>query len=255
VESVVVAEKIKPPVPPDLSRESTQSGAAGATQMTGGREGQAKPVGIGKTLAWPIYAGAAAFALAILFFLVWPHHSEQVVKKGDPPAPGPVHEEASPTPGITFTPSATPTIPAPTAAPSFAPDGFQLDPRLIGAWETKGPWPPNSGRVQTVHWTIETDGHFTFSGPWSDAGAISASNGKMKWFSNNNNTAQPVDLTYEFNGDSLVTHGPLGDALWWRAKRSSQSRRSTERDKPRRYATPDDGVKREILRRVFRHFP
>jgi hypothetical protein len=76
----------------------------------------------------------------------------------------------------------------------------------------------------------------------------------MQWFSNNN--SQPVDLTHEFNGDSLVTHGPLGDALWWRTKRSSQQSRHSTRDKPRKYyTTPDDPVKREILRRVFRHFP
>ena len=58
VESVVVAEKVKPPVPPDLTRESTQSGVAGATETTGGREGQAQLVGFLKAVAWPIYAGA-----------------------------------------------------------------------------------------------------------------------------------------------------------------------------------------------------
>ena len=116
---------------------------------------------------------SAAFALVILLFLLRPHHAEQLVKKGDVPSP-PVPEEASPIPTVTIPPSGAPTSPAETpqdvsptpassAAPSFAPDGFQLDPRLIGAWETKGPWPPNSGRIQTVHWTIETDGHFTFS--------------------------------------------------------------------------------------------
>jgi hypothetical protein len=262
VESVVVAEKIKPPVPSDLNSEWAQNSGSEPTQTTARREGRAQPTNLLKTLPWPVYAGAGAFVLAVLFFSLRPRHSDGLVKKEDVPVPvpTPVHEQASPTPSITIPPSAAPTVPPPTpassAAPSFAPDAFQLDPRLTGAWETKGPWPPNSGRVQTVHWTIETDGRFTFSGPWSDAGAITASNGKMKWFSNNNNTGQPVDLTYEFNGDSLLTHGPLGDALWWRAKRSSkQSGRSTQRDKPRRYATPDDGVKREILRRVFRHFP
>ena len=259
VESVVVAEKVKPPVPPELNRESTQNGAAGATGTTASREGQAQRVGFLKGTAWPIYAGAAAFVLVILFFLLRPHHAEQLVKKSDERSL-PVPQEASPTPAISIPPSAAPTIPAGTPqdvspTPSaFAPDGFQLDSHLIGAWETKGPWPPNSGQIQTFHWTIETDGHFTFSGPWSDAGTITASNGKMKWFSNN--AAQPVDLTYQFNGELLTTHGPLGDALWWRAKRSSQqSRRSTERNKPRRYATPDDAVKHEILRKVFRHFP
>jgi hypothetical protein len=32
-------------------------------------------------------------------------------------------------------------------------------------------------------------------------------------------------LTYQFNGEMLTTHGPLGDALWWRAQRSSPRRR------------------------------
>ncbi|MGB9475226.1 MAG: hypothetical protein WCE87_09180 [Candidatus Udaeobacter sp.] len=261
VESVVVAEKVKSPVPPELDRESTQSGVAGATGTTGGREGQAQRAGFLKDRPWPIYAGAGAFVLVILFFLLRSQHGEQLVKKGGERSP-PVPQEASPTPAISISPSAVPTTPtvtpesptpASSAAPSFAPDGFQLDPRLIGSWETKGPWPPNSDRVQTVHWTIETDGHFTFSGPWSDAGAITASSGKMKWFSNNG--SQPADLTYEFNGDSLVTHGPLGDALWWRAKRSSQQSRRSTRDKPRRNTAPDDAVRREILRRMFNHFP
>lgn len=116
------------------------------------------------------------------------------------------------------------------------------------------PWPPDSGRIQTVRWTTETDGHFSFSGPWTDAGALTAADGKIRWFSNN--AAQPVDLTYQFNGEILATHGPLGDAFWWRAKLSAQqSRRSTQREKSRTYVAPDDAAKREILRRMFRHFP
>jgi hypothetical protein len=107
--------------------------------------------------------------------------------------------------------------------------------------------------MQTAHWTIETDGHFTFSGPWSDAGGLTASDGKMQWFSNN--AAQPVDLTYQFNGEMLTTHGPLGDAIWWRAKRSNQqSRRSTQKQKSKRTTVPEDAVKREILKRMFNHF-
>jgi hypothetical protein len=256
VESVVVAEKVKPPVPLDLDRESARSGVAETTGTTGSRQGQAQRVGFLKAASWPIYAAAAAVVLVILFFLLRPHHAEQLVRKDDAPAP-PVPRETSPIPAITVPPG-TPAVSnadvSSTPAPSFAPDGFQLDPRLIGAWETKGPWPPNSGRIQTFHWTVETDGHFTFSGPWSDAGAITAAEGKMKWFSNN--AAQPVDLTYQFNGEMLATHGPLGDALWWRAKRSSQqSKRSTQRERPRRNTVPDDAVKREIFKRVFRHFP
>ena len=265
VESVVIAEKIKPPVPPDLERKSDKNGEEDASQKIEERKGGLPLAGLLKTVPWPVYAGAAAFVLVILFFLFRPHYAEQQVKKGDVPSL-PVPEKESPIPTVTIPPSAAPTIPAETpqdvsptpassGAPSVAPYGFQLDPRLIGAWETKGPWPPNSGRIQTVHWTIESNGHFTFAGPWSDAGAITASNGKMKWFSNNT-AGQAADLTYEFNGDLLLTHGPLGDALWWRTKSSSQqSRRLTQRDKPKTYTTPDDAVKREILKKVLHRFP
>jgi hypothetical protein len=104
--------------------------------------------------------------------------------------------------------------------------------------------------MQTAHWTVQNDGHFTFSGPWSDAGAITATDGNMKWFSNN--TALPVDITYEFNGDKLVTHGPLGDAQWSRTKHSSQqSSRSTQRDRSRGHTDPGDSIKREMFRRMF----
>jgi hypothetical protein len=265
VESVVVAEKVKPPVPPDLNRESDKNGNKEATQTIGKREGGLQPANMLTTLPWPVYAGTAVVLLLSLLWLIArpkPHggaaqpNPNVVQVSPEPsqqPSPGPARGEegqpwqasntdVSPTPGSSLAPS-----PAPPAA-------FQLDPRLVGAWETKGPWPPGSGQIQTVHWTIETDGHFTFSGPWTDAGGITAADGKMKWFSNN--TPQPVDLTYQFNGEMLATHGPLGDALWWRAQHSSQqSRRSTERNKPRTYSTPDDAVKREIFRKMFRHFP
>ena len=136
VESVVVAEKVKPPVPPDLNRELTQNGGAGATGTTGGREGQAQRVRFLKGTAWPIYAGAAAFILVILFLLLRPHPAEQLVKKGDERSPQ-VPQEASPTPAISISPSAAPTIPAGTpqdvsptpassAGPSFAPDGLSI---------------------------------------------------------------------------------------------------------------------------------
>ena len=143
--------------------------------------------------------------------------------------------------------------PAPAPSPELSPAppvGFQLDPRLVGTWETKGRWPPNSARTRTARWTVQNDGHFTFSGPWSDAGAISAADGKMQWFSNN--AAQPVDITYEFNGDTLVTHGPLGEAKWTLTKHSSQqSSRSSQRDRSRGHTDPSDSMKREMFRRMF----
>ena len=141
--------------------------------------------------------------------------------------------QASPVPTAEVQPTAQGEIvhvsPSPVPSPELSPAppvGFQLDPRLVGTWETKGRWPSNSTRTRTARWTVQNDGHFTFSGPWSDAGALTAVDGNMKWFSNN--AAQPVDLTYEFDGDTLITHGPLGDAKWTLTRHSSQqSSRST----------------------------
>ncbi len=166
--------------------------------------------------------------------------------------------EASPAPTVELKPTAQEEIvgasptPAPSPELSLTPSlGFQLDPQLVGTWETKGRWPPNSTRTRTAHWSMQDDGHFTFSGPWSDTGTITATDGKMKWFSNN--AAQPVDITYEFNGDTLVTHGPLGDAQWTRTRPSTQqSSRSRTR---KRSSEQGDNVRRKIFRRVFRHFP
>lgn len=131
-----------------------------------------------------------------------------------------------------------------------APFDFQLDPRLVGTWETKGRWQPNSARTQTARWTVQDDANFTFSGPWSDAGAIAAADGKMMWFSNN--STEPVDIAYEFDGDTLVTHGLLGDAQWTRTRRSSQhSNRSTQQHRQRGHTDSGDSIKREIFRRLF----
>jgi hypothetical protein len=253
VESVVIAEKIKPPPPPDLDRERGADGTTDGAQLV-------KPF---KPVQWKIYAGAG---VALVLGLVWlvarakPHdHSAQPKPEVAQVSPEPAQPSPAPTspqdskPWQASNTDVSPT-PAASAVPSVAPpDAFQ-DPRLVGAWETKGPWPPNSGRIQTVHWTIDTDGHFTFSGPWTDAGGLTAADGKMQWFSNNG--AQPVHLTYQFNGELLTTHGPLGDAIWWRTKGSSQqSRHSTQRNKTRTYVTPEDAAKREILRKMFNHFP
>jgi hypothetical protein len=262
VESVVVAEKIKPPLPPDLVREPTDHSIdKESAPVTEGGAQLAKPP---KARSWQIYAGAAVVLFLGLLWLIAraKPHSDAAPTKPDVAQVSPEPSQ-QPSPAPTSGPDSKPwqasntdvsPTPVPSVVASVAPPGAFQDPRLVGAWETKGPWPPGSGQIQTVHWTIDTDGHFTFSGPWADAGGLTAADGKMKWFSNNG--AQPVDLTYQFNGELLTTHGPLGDALWWRPKPSSQqSRRSTERNRPRIYTTPDDAVKREILRKVFRRFP
>jgi hypothetical protein len=121
VESVVVAEKIKGPVPPDLNRESAQSDTAEATQTKGTREGRTQLFDLLKTLPWPLYAGAVAFILVLLFFALRPHHPKQVAKKKEVPLPPPVSQQASATPGFTVPPSGGPTIP-----PSIVTSGVNL---------------------------------------------------------------------------------------------------------------------------------
>ena len=255
VESVVVAEKIKPPLPPDLDREHAGDSADSEGQV----------VKAGTAVPWKIYAGIAVVVLLSGFWLIAraKSHDHATQPKPDVAQVSPEPSQ-QPSPAPTSGPDSKPwqasntdvsPTPVPSAAPSVAPPAGFDDPRLVGAWETRGPWPPNSGRMQTVHWTIETDGHFSFSGPWTDAGALTAADGNIRWFSNS--SAQPVDLTYQFNGEMLTTHGPLGDAIWWRTKRSNQqSRHSTQRERSKRNGTvPDDTVKREILRRMFNHFP
>jgi serine/threonine protein kinase len=212
--------------------------------------------------ALTIGAGAAVVLLLGALWLITrpkPHEGGSQIKNdvvAVSPVPTPESSQppqASPLPTAQVQPTAQQEIAeaSPTLAPSpelspGASVGFQLDPRLVGTWETKGRWPPNSTRTRTAHWIVQNDGHFTFSGPWSDAGAITAADGNMKWFSNN--AAQPVDLTYEFDDDTLVTHGPLGDAKWTRTRHSSQqSGRSTRRG----HTDPGDSIKREMFRRMF----
>lgn len=260
VESVVVAEKIKPPVPPKIEQAAKGPDRAVA--------GTSIPALLNTRLIY--IAGAVVVGLSVLWL------STHRKPRGDTsagntnvaavsPAPSAqpsesVHQQSAPAPSAQIQPTAQPAVAdvSPTQAPkpdlAPAPPGVQLDSRLTGTWETKGRWPPNSSHMRTFRWSVETNGRFTFSGPWSDQGTITAWNGKMKWFSDH---AEPADLTYEFMGDMLVTHGPLGDAYWTRSKSSTQrSSRSTQRDKSRTNRAQDgDVIRREILRRMFRHFP
>ncbi len=146
------------------------------------------------------------------------------------------------------------TTPAPSAFPSASPSSnqpaaAQLDPRLVGKWETGKDAPEN---LRKARWEQSADGHYVFSGPISDTGVMTATgDGKFQQFSNA--AKQPVDISYEFKGDKLVTNGPLGSAEWHRVA-SSSSKHSN--------STPDQsGVRHEykvrdaphnILRKVLR---
>lgn len=113
-----------------------------------------------------------------------------------------------------------------------------------------------SARAQTVRWEQSPDGHYAFSGPFSDVGVITAAgDGKFQQFSNA--ARQPADVSYEFRGDKLVTNGSLGSAEWRRAgssKRSSGSRDQTGQPN-REYKVRTRDIPHEIIKRAFRHFP
>ena len=93
VESVVVAEKIKPPSPPDVEKESTE-------------ENRQPPSGsipdLFKTLPLPIYAGAAVLLIVILIFILRPRHVTETAdaNKGERSVPS-----------STSSPSQTATVP------------------------------------------------------------------------------------------------------------------------------------------------
>jgi nitrous oxidase accessory protein NosD len=106
VESVVVAEKIKPPVPPGIEPEPKRDGERKESSFAQ----------LLKALPWPIYAGVALVTLVVLAFALRPRLAVTVAETGkrEAPAPVPVHEESSPNPSATmvpFVPSGGYTIP------------------------------------------------------------------------------------------------------------------------------------------------
>jgi Right handed beta helix region len=130
VESVVVAEKIKPPVPPKIEpepkRDEEKKEGSFAQLLT--------------TVPWPAYAGAAAFVLLVLFFALRPRHA-QVADNGERPAPA--REETSPSQGGTIPPS----IPSggATVPPTIPPGGYTIPPVLPPGGSMIPPGMPTGG--------------------------------------------------------------------------------------------------------------
>ena len=100
VESVVVAEKMKPPAPPEPGRESSAS-----------ERDKVPPVR--RILTWPVLSGAAVLLVVIVFFALR-HRSPnppQLSTGGEPVRPVP-HEESSPAPSASeSTPTYSPSGP------------------------------------------------------------------------------------------------------------------------------------------------
>lgn len=143
--------------------------------------------------------------------------------------------------------------PAPAISPesSATPVAMQLDPRLVGKWESSG----RDAHGKRAHWEQFADGHYTLSGPVVDTGVISGADGQMKQFSNA--SGQPIDVTYQFNGPKLVTTSPTGSVEWQRIGESSSGHQSSSHNaQPTPHRTRGEDIGRDLIRRTFGHrFP
>jgi serine/threonine protein kinase len=172
------------------------------------------------------------------------------------PAASP-NEQPSPAPSSSALPSASPGDESKQAAISPAPGGSppslaagQLDPRLVGKWESG-----RDSHGKRAHWEQFADGHYTLSGPVVDTGVISGADGQMKQFSNA--SGQPIDVTYQFNGPKLVTASPTGSVEWQRIGESSSRHQSSSHNaQPTPHRTRGEDIGRDLIRRTFGHgFP
>ena len=105
VESVVVAEKIKPPVPPDPGGEPPLE------------RDRVPPMR--RTLPWPVFAGAGVLLIGIVFFAL--HHP---VPPPPPPKPNPV--QVSPVPHEESSTNPNPSESTPAYSPSYSPSGSSV---------------------------------------------------------------------------------------------------------------------------------
>jgi len=126
---------------------------------------------------------------------------------------------ATPTPipaasavAIIETPTATPALPVVAPSPSYS--GTQgipeIDHQLVGKWQT------GTTAATRTRWELQANGQYTLtvSGTITDSGTISAINGQIEEFSENN--PQPAALTYQLTDGVLVTtgSGPFDGARW-----------------------------------------
>jgi formylglycine-generating enzyme required for sulfatase activity/tRNA A-37 threonylcarbamoyl transferase component Bud32 len=149
-------------------------------------------------------------------------------------------------------PPTPPVIPPATDAPGDT--EFEVEAKLTGVWEmsgtgAKGPW--------TQRWTVRSDGSYSADGVIVDTGRLTASDGRIRQFSNL--AQQWADATYAFDGTTLRTDGPFGPATWKRIgsaptssrEKSSNSSNSSRSDSTRRMSEPERKA-REIIRRIPR---
>jgi TPR repeat protein/serine/threonine protein kinase len=84
-----------------------------------------------------------------------------------------------------------------------------LDPSLVGVWRAGGKSTPLSKRVR---WQIAKNGQYSDSGPDTDSGAVTGSDGHLRQLSTEGNSW--VELAYVVRGKTLMTYGPQGLTEW-----------------------------------------
>lgn len=148
-----------------------------------------------------------------------------------PPQPSPSAPDLNPS--VSATPASTPEVQP----------GAVVDAKLVGSWQT------GSTKSKRVRWDLWADGHWVLTGAVNDSGTLTASEGRIKQFSNN--AQQWVDLSYEFNDDLLVTHGPLGTAEWHHLDTDNKSTAKHTPSSRHHDESREEPVGRKILNRFL----
>ena len=161
-----------------------------------------------------------------------------VADSGSTPAPpGPVQKPTpQPPPGPQDSPA-----PQPAPTPDAAPD-TTLDSRIIGSWQT------GSTRTKRAHLDLWANGCWQVWGPVNDSGTFTASNGRLRQFSDI--TQQWQEASYQFEDDTLVILSPLGSATWHRTGTTSDGKSTTQ--KHRSGSQEHESTGREILNHFIR---
>jgi serine/threonine protein kinase len=159
------------------------------------------------------------------------------------PAPSVI---VTPAPMAAVTPSASP-VPGPIAVATPPTTFAQIDPKLVGKWETKHLH--KDGGAET--WEFQADGKYIFSGAQDESGTLTAGDGNILEYPSA--TSQPQPLTYTFVGDKLVTKTPDGLETIW-AKRREEDGLGSRRQIRRREEGPRDS-ETPVWKKVIKAIP
>jgi TPR repeat protein/serine/threonine protein kinase len=84
-----------------------------------------------------------------------------------------------------------------------------LDSGLVGVWTAGG---KSGARASRLRWEIARNGQYSVTGPDTDSGAVTASEGELRQLSTEGNAW--VELAYTVRGKTLTTYGPQGLTEW-----------------------------------------